>query len=46
MSTCSACVCEFVALTRDLNMPLITVDPEVLDQFEVIGISLDEYINK
>ena len=45
-STCSACDCEFVALARDLNVPLITVDPQVLDQFVDIAISLDGYIRK
>ena len=27
-------------------MPLITVDPQILDQFEDIAISLDEYVRK
>jgi hypothetical protein len=46
MSACSACECEFVALARDLNELLITVDPQILDQFEDIAISLDEYVRK
>jgi len=45
-STCSACDCEFIARAWDLNVALITVDPQVLDQFVDIAISLDEYVRK
>jgi hypothetical protein len=43
MSTCSAYDCEFVALAQDLNVPMITVDKQILAQFPNCAISLDEY---
>ena len=43
-STCSAYDCEFVALARDLDVPLVTVDKQILDQFPACAISLDDYI--
>ncbi len=43
-STCSAYDCEFVALVEDLDIPLITVDKQILNQFPGIAISLEEYI--
>lgn len=43
-STCSAYDCEFVALARDLNVPLVTVDRQVLAQFPRDAVSLDEFV--
>jgi predicted nucleic acid-binding protein len=43
MSTCSAYDCEFVALAQDLNVPMITVDKQILAQFPDCAIALDEY---
>jgi predicted nucleic acid-binding protein len=43
-STCSAYDCEFVALAKDLNIPLITVDKQVLKQFPDIAVSLAEFV--
>ncbi len=43
-STCSAYDCEFVALARDLKVPLVTVDRQILREFPEIAISLEEYI--
>jgi predicted nucleic acid-binding protein len=43
-STCSAYDCEFVALARDLHVPLVTVDRQVLEQFPAIATSLDDFI--
>jgi len=42
-STCSAYDCEFVALARDLGVPLLTVDRQVLERFPDDAVSLDEY---
>ena len=43
-STCSAYDCEFVALAKDLNVPLITVDRQVLNQFPDVATPLAEFI--
>ncbi len=43
-STCSAYDCEFIALARDLDIPLITSDKQILQQFPDIAISLEKYI--
>ena len=42
-SRCSAYDCEFVALARNLNVPLVTVDKQVLREFPTDAISLDEF---
>jgi predicted nucleic acid-binding protein len=42
-STCSAYDCEFVALAQLLDVPLLTVDKQVLDQFPSVAISLDDF---
>jgi predicted nucleic acid-binding protein len=44
-STCSAYDCEFVALATSLNVPLVTVDKQILEQFPQVALSLDEFIN-
>ena len=43
-STCSAYDCEFIALAKDLDIPLITSDKQILQQFPDIAISLEKYI--
>lgn len=43
-STCSAYDCEFVALARDLNLPLITIDKQILDQFPEIAVALEKFV--
>jgi len=45
-SSCSAYDCEFIALARDLNVPLLTVDKQILKQFPDDAISLDEYTSR
>jgi predicted nucleic acid-binding protein len=42
-STCSAYDCEFVALAQDLEVPLVTTDRQILDQFPQVAISLDAF---
>jgi predicted nucleic acid-binding protein len=42
-STCSAYDCEFLALAQDLNVPLITMDQQILRQFPDIATSLTEF---
>jgi predicted nucleic acid-binding protein len=42
-SGCSAYECEFVALARDLGVPLITNDRQVLKAFPSVAIPLDQY---
>ena len=43
-STCSAHDCEFVALAKDLDIPLVTIDEQILGQFPEIAVSLDQFI--
>jgi predicted nucleic acid-binding protein len=43
-STCSAYDCEFVALARDLDVPLVTVDKQILAQFPAVAISLEKFL--
>ena len=44
-SKCSAYDCEFVALARDLNVKLVTVDKQILREFPGDAISLEEYVD-
>ena len=43
-STCTACDCEFVALARDLEVPLVTTDRQILAEFPNVAISLDTFL--
>jgi predicted nucleic acid-binding protein len=43
-STCSAYDDEFVALARELGIPLVTVDKQILKEFPTIAVSLDEFV--
>jgi predicted nucleic acid-binding protein len=42
-SRCSAYDCEFVALARELNIPLVTTDEQILSDFPDIAVRLDEF---
>ena len=42
-SGCSAYDCEFVALAMDLDVPLITVDKQILKRFPDVAIELGKY---
>jgi predicted nucleic acid-binding protein len=44
-SGCSAYDCEFVALAKDLNTKLITVDKQILKQFPDTAVSLEQFID-
>jgi predicted nucleic acid-binding protein len=44
--TCSAYDCEFVAWAKDLNVPLITVNKQVLRQFADVATPLAEFIDR
>jgi predicted nucleic acid-binding protein len=45
-SICSAYDCEFIALARDLNVPLVTLDRQLLNQFPNDTIPLDVYVRQ
>ena len=45
-SGCSAYDCEFVNLAQDLNVPLITMDKNVLKNFEKTARSMQNYLNE
>lgn len=40
---CSSYDCEFVALARELRVPLVTNDKEVLKAFPAVAVPLDRY---
>ena len=43
-SACTAYDCEFVALAQDLEVPLVTVDRQIVTQFPDTAISLDAFL--
>jgi predicted nucleic acid-binding protein len=44
-SACSAHDCEFVALARDLDVPLVTADKQVCNEFPGVAVGLAEFID-
>jgi predicted nucleic acid-binding protein len=44
-SRCSAYDCEFVALARELNVPLVTTDRQILSDFPETAVRLDEFVS-
>jgi predicted nucleic acid-binding protein len=42
-SRCSAYDCEFVALARELNVPLVTTDKQILSDFPGTAVPLEEF---
>ena len=43
MSNCSAYDCEFISLAKELDIPLITNDKQILEQFPDIAVSLEKF---
>jgi len=43
-STCSAYDCEFVALAEEQQVPLVTLDRQILREFPEIAISLQAFV--
>jgi predicted nucleic acid-binding protein len=43
-STCSAYDCEFVALAEEQQVPLITLDRQILHEFPEVAISLNKFV--
>jgi len=43
-STCSACDCEFVALSENLAVPLVTSDSRILQNFPQIAITSANFV--
>jgi len=44
ISTCSAYDCEYVALARDLNVSLLSVDRQILKNFPDTALSLETFV--
>jgi predicted nucleic acid-binding protein len=42
-SECSAYDCEFVATAKDLKVPLVTVDKQLLREFSSVAVSLTSF---
>ncbi len=45
-SNCSAYDCEFVAVARELRIPLITVDKQILREFPTVAVSLADFVER
>lgn len=43
-SSCSAYDCEFVALAKDLEVPLLTFDKKILSEFPEVAIHPKNFI--
>jgi predicted nucleic acid-binding protein len=42
-SKCSAYDCEFIAAANDLNLPLVTVDRQLLREFPTVAVPLNSF---
>lgn len=45
-SGCSSYDCEFVALAKELNIPLVTVDEQILARFPEVAVALGDFAGK
>ena len=45
-SKCTGFDCEYVALAQDLDVPLVTADPQILKAFPKTAISLEKFARK
>lgn len=45
-STCSAYDCEFIALAKHLDVPLVTQDKKVLREFPNTAMNISQYLEK
>ena len=43
-SDCTAYDCEFMALAKELGLPLVTADKQLLSQFPDWAVSLEEFV--
>ena len=45
-SNCTAYDCEFVALAEEQQVPLVTLDREILHEFPEVAISLNKFVRE
>lgn len=45
VSSCSAYDCEFVALAKELGVPLVTADKKILREFPETAVSPQQFVN-
>lgn len=43
VSKCSAYDCEFISLAKELDVPLITIDKQILEQFPDVAMTLGKF---
>jgi predicted nucleic acid-binding protein len=43
-SHCTAYDCEFVSLAQELDVPLVTVDKQILSEFPAVAVSLEIFV--
>ena len=45
-SKCTGFDCEYIALAQDLDVPLVTADPQILKAFPKTAVSLEKFARK